>query len=479
MFFHKLDFIIFFVIVYTIYMLIQDRKYQISFLLLASYIFYGMWDWRFLPLVIVSTVIDYICGQNIYKSDSDQRKKVFLYISISLNLGILFLFKYFDFFVDSFNILLTTMGFNVSLPLLNLVVPLGLSFYTFQTMSYTLDIYRNDYKPVQGFINYAFYVAFFAQLLGGPIERARVFLPQVTGKRKITSHQIEDGLMLFFSGIFKKVVISSRLMPIVNESFNNVHNYSGFTLIIASYFFVFYVYVDFSAYSNMARGIAKLMGFELTPNFINPFVSKSPSEFFSRWHVSLVNWFKEYLFFPLVIKLGSPVWALFVTFVLVGLWHEGTWPWAIWGVYLGAISYIYHLVYKLRLRCDFEVPKYLSGIVYFIQILVMLNFVLLTAFFIVRSNSVSDVLYIMQNIFNFDSKMIQFDYSAFSVIDFNIAAFSIVLLFIFQLFQKRRTIEQFYNSWGLVTKWGYYIVLFSGILLLGKTASKHFIYFSL
>jgi len=345
MLFNSIEFWVFFFAVYSLYLLLNHR-WQNRMLLLASYFFYGCWDWRFLSLIFISTIVDFFCGLRIHSASTVRRKKVFLIISMCTNLGLLGFFKYFDFFAGSFHGLLAGMGIHTSFTTLNIILPVGISFYTFQTMSYTIDIYRGKLTPTQNLPDFALFVAFFPQLVAGPIERAFNLLPMVQNKRTPSKEQILDGLHLIAWGLFKKVFIADNLGLIVDNAFSNYSSLPGWELLIGLYAFAFQIYCDFSGYSDIARGLAKLMGFELMLNFNLPYFSQNPAEFWRRWHISLSTWLRDYLYIPLGGNRCSKLRTYFnlaVTMLLGGLWHGASWTFILWGTYHGLLLIVHRI----------------------------------------------------------------------------------------------------------------------------------------
>ncbi len=347
MLFNSLTFLLFFVAVFIIYWLVfnKNTKHQNIFLLVASYFFYGYWDWRFLSLIAISSASDYIIGLAIDKQNNNKKRKQLLTISIIINLTILGFFKYFNFFTDNLLVLLNTIGFGTNQRVLNIILPVGISFYTFQTMSYTIDIYRKQLRPTKSVINFFTYVAFFPQLVAGPIERAKNLLPQFAQSRKFIYTNATDGLKQILWGLFQKIVIADNCAPLVDMAFNNPAEYSSPFLIMGAILFAFQVYGDFAGYSNMAIGIARLLGFNLMQNFAAPYFSQSITEIWRRWHISLSTWLRDYLFTPLALQARNMgVWgviaATLITFTISGLWHGANWNFIFWGFLHGlALSY--------------------------------------------------------------------------------------------------------------------------------------------
>ena len=346
MLFNSFIFWLFFAVVIVLYRLLPHRG-QNSLLLVASYIFYGYWDYRYLSLIFASTVIDYFVATGIYASTDQQRKKRLLMISISANLGMLGFFKYYNFFTSEMASLLSTIGVPVSMPVLNVVLPVGISFYTFQTMSYTIDVYRGKTVPTHRFFDFALYVSFFPQLVAGPIERSYRLLPQILEKRPQLKENFVEGAYHVLIGMFKKVVIADNMAPIVNSVFSRpVSDLTGPEIVVGIYAFAFQIYGDFSGYSSIAQGIAKWMGFNLSWNFKMPYFAVSPSDFWQRWHISLSSWLRDYLYISLGgNRLGHlfTLRNLMITMLLGGLWHGAGWTFIAWGFYHGLLLIIYRL----------------------------------------------------------------------------------------------------------------------------------------
>ncbi|THB78233.1 MAG: MBOAT family protein [Desulfobacteraceae bacterium] len=349
MLFNSFEFGVFFIAVYCIY-LYSGHRWQNRSLLIASYIFYGSWNWKFLGLIWISTGVDYLCGLKIHESDNVKKRRHFLVISMCTNLGILGFFKYFNFFAASFHDLMQTLGWHADPLTLNIVLPVGISFYTFQTMSYTIDIYRKKIEPTRRFFDFALFVAFFPQLVAGPIERAKRLLPQVLNPRVITREQVSQGCWLFFWGLFKKVYIADNLAQIVDPVFGSTGTASGAEILVAVYAFSFQIYGDFSGYSDMARGISKLLGFELMLNFRAPYFAGNIREFWQRWHISLSTWLKDYLYISLGGNRSGALNTyrnLMVTMLLGGLWHGAAWTFILWGGFHGMVLILHRMTMPL------------------------------------------------------------------------------------------------------------------------------------
>lgn len=354
MIFNSIVFIIFLPIVFITYWSLRNKPliYQNLVLLIASYIFYGWWDWRFLSLIAFSTIIDFIIGKKINNSKTKKSKKNFLLLSLIINIGLLGFFKYFNFFVASFQESIESLGFTFDTWTLNIILPVGISFYTFQTLSYSIDIYKGKIKHTNDFISFAVFVSFFPQLVAGPIERASHLLPQFLKKREFDYRTAITGVSLISYGFFKKVVIADRLAIYVNSIFGDIENANTISLVFGIIFFSFQIYADFSGYSLIARGISKLLGFDLMVNFNKPYLASSIPDFWRRWHISLSTWFRDYLYIPLGgnrVSTRRNYYNLIIVFLISGLWHGANWTFVIWGALHGVYQVIY-LQYKKLIK---------------------------------------------------------------------------------------------------------------------------------
>lgn len=349
MIFNSLEFFIFFCVVICLYYALPHR-WQNKMLLLASYFFYGWWDWRFLLLILISTATDYFCGIKIHNQYSIKGKKKYICLSVIINLTLLGFFKYWDFFAESFATLLFKFGLHPSIPILNIILPVGISFYTFQTMTYSIDIYRGEIKPTYNFLDFALFVSFFPQLVAGPIERAKTLLPQIQNKRRFDKDQFFRGLQLIFWGLFKKVFVADNLGIIVDQVYGNAEA-TGIEYIVATWAFAFQIYGDFSGYSDIARGTAKCMGIEIMHNFNQPYFAINPSDLWKRWHISLSSWLRDYLYIPLGGNRKGTLKTyrnLMLTMLLGGLWHGAAWNFVLWGAYHGFILCVYRIFKTLK-----------------------------------------------------------------------------------------------------------------------------------
>ncbi len=344
MLFNSIDFAIFLPIVFILYWFVTQHnlKLQNLVIVLASYVFYGWWDWKFLSLILFSTIVDYTIGLGLKTAITPISRKTLLATSILINLGFLGFFKYYNFFQENFVAAFSFFGNPIQANTLDIILPIGISFYTFQTLSYTIDVYRKQLEPTKGFIAFSAFVCFFPQLVAGPIERATHLLPQFYKKRTFNYTAATDGLRQILWGLFKKIVIADTCAEYANTIFNNSETYTGSTLIIGALFFTFQIYGDFSGYSDIAIGTSRLFGFNLNRNFAYPYFSRDIAEFWRRWHISLSTWFRDYLYIPLGGSkggVGMKIRNTFIIFIVSGFWHGANWTFIIWG----ALNALYFL----------------------------------------------------------------------------------------------------------------------------------------
>lgn len=405
MLFNSIDFAIFLPVVFFLYWFVTDKnlKLQNLFVVAASYFFYGWWDWRFLSLLLFSTVVDYTVGLCLLKQENQTKRKVLLFTSIAVNLGLLGFFKYYNFFLENFKTAFTFFGAEINANSLSIVLPVGISFYTFQTLSYGIDVYRRKIKPTKDFIAFAAFVSFFPQLVAGPIERATNLLPQFYHRRTFEYSKAVDGLRQILWGLFKKMVIADNCAEYANMIFNNSTDYSGSTLTLGAIFFAFQIYGDFSGYSDIAIGSSKLFGFELMRNFAFPYFSRDIAEFWRRWHISLTTWFRDYLYIPLGGSRGGTLMKIrntFIVFIVSGFWHGANWTFVVWGA-LNAIYYLPLLLTKSnREHTDIVAKGKVFPSVREIA-LILITFVLtLFAWIFFRSNNIEHAIAIISEIFS-------------------------------------------------------------------------------
>ncbi len=473
MVFNSIPYLIFLPTVFIIYWVVLGKSLRLQnlFLLLASYVFYAWWDYRFLLLIILSSLIDYFCGKYLSNSKTAQTKKWWLSLSLFTNLGLLGFFKYFNFFIESWIASWGNLGVNMEVPTLNIILPVGISFHTFQTLSYTIDVYKGRIKPSHNFLDFALYVAFFPQLVAGPIERAQKLLPQFLRRRTFNIEQAKSGIYLIVWGLFKKMVIADSCAIYVNAIFENYQSLDSFNLFLGAVFFSFQIYCDFSGYSDIAIGTARLFGINLMQNFNYPYFSRNVGEFWRRWHISLSTWFRDYVYIPLGGSQGSK-WLttrnVFIIFLVSGFWHGANWTFLIWGG-LHAILFIPLLLMK-RNRLYLDIPannKLFPPLKESIQI--VLTFLLITFFWIFfRAETITIA-------FEYINRL--FDVANWSnLIPEKSAIELLLLLFFFVVLEWfNRSNEQPINGKFRILKVSALIIL---ILILGNyTAKQEFIYF--
>lgn len=467
MLFNSIDFAIFLPIVFALYWFVANKNLQLQNLLIvvASYLFYGWWDWRFLSLIVFSSFVDFYVGKSLLKTPEINKRKLLLYLSIFINLGFLGFFKYYNFFIESFTNAFSFFGSQISHQGLNIILPVGISFYTFQTLSYTIDVYHKKLQPTKDIIGFFAFVSFFPQLVAGPIERASNLLPQFNRKREFSYDVLSLGVKLMIWGFFLKIVVADRVAIYVNAIYNNVENHEGLSFIAATIFFAFQIYGDFAGYSLIAIGTAKLFGFELMTNFRRPYFSSSVSEFWTRWHISLSTWFRDYLYIPLGgNRVSKPRWLLnlFITFLISGLWHGANWTFVVWGALNGIYLIIEVLLFKNRGK----------NILNIALTFVLINF----AWIFFRANSISDAFHIIETIATLPGKLYIGEGA-----DKTAPIYALLAIFILVLVELKReyfdelfSISRHKNE--LVRMFVYALLIFS-ILYLGVFGEGQFIYF--
>ncbi|QKX03906.1 MBOAT family protein [Aquimarina sp. TRL1] len=344
MIFNSLDFALFLPIVFVLYWFVVAKSLtlQNGLIVIASYVFYGWWDWKFLTLILFSSIVDYTVGLEMKKTSAPLRRKALLWTSIGVNLGFLGFFKYYNFFIENFQSAFSLFGTEIAVNTLNIILPVGISFYTFQTLSYSIDVYREKIEPTRDFIAFSAFVSFFPQLVAGPIERATNLLPQFYKKRVFSYEKAADGMRQILWGLLKKMVIADNCAEYANLIFNHSENYSGSTLLLGALFFTFQIYGDFSGYSDIAIGTSRLFGFHLNRNFAYPYFSRNIAEFWRRWHISLSTWFRDYVYIPLGGSKGGTGMKIrntFIIFIVSGFWHGANWTFIVWGI-LNALYFL-------------------------------------------------------------------------------------------------------------------------------------------
>lgn len=471
MLFNSLDFLLFFVFVTTVYFLLP-HKYRWVHLLAGSCYFYM----AFVPIYIVilagTIVIDYLAGIWI-ENAKGKRKKLFLILSLITNIGVLAVFKYYNFFIDNINFILEAGNSRIEFSFLKMLLPIGLSFHTFQAMSYTIEVYRGNQKAEKHFGIYALYVMFYPQLVAGPIERPQNMLHQFYEKHTFDQNNFYIGFKMMLWGMFKKVVIADRLAILVNQVYSSPKDYNSTMILLAVVFFAIQIYCDFSAYSSIAIGSARVMGFNLMMNFNNPFQSKTVSEFWNRWHISLSTWFKDYLFYPInIAKRNWGIWAVMygtmITFLFSGFWHGAGWNFILWGG-LNGLFITTEIIFKIKSSKINKSPiKKIIGVLY-----VFIYFSFVQIFF--RARNISEAFTVIKQLFknNWGALQVEVVFSKFSLL------LSIILV-IFLFFAESEFVDELINSpldRNQKTNLAFGIAIISAILLLGVFQNLSFIYF--
>lgn len=465
MLFNSIDFAFFFPIVILAYWTVANRNITVrnAFLVLVSYLFYGWWDWRFLGLIAFSSLVDYLVGIRLYKQEGSARKAL-LGISLFTNLGLLAFFKYSNFFIESFQGAFTIFGNSLNINSLQVILPVGISFYTFQTMSYTLDIYHQKIRPTRDPLAFFAFVSFFPQLVAGPIERASRLLPQFDTLKQISSVAFSSGLKKVLWGFVLKIAIADRLALYVDSIYNHVTYHSTLSHMVATFFFSIQIYCDFAGYSLIAIGCAQMMGFDLMQNFKRPYFSASFKELWTRWHISLSSWFRDYVYIPLGGSRNGDYLLyrnLIITFLLSGLWHGASWTFVIWGGLHG----LYLIIEKFISRFNPKIPKIFT--ILGVYLLTLIGWV----FF--RVNSLSDAWVILSG------SSLSSD-SSLHVGDIGIFAYSllaILILFVVEFFEEYRPQISLLNNSRFIVRFATILVLTVYVLSLGIFDESQFIYF--
>jgi D-alanyl-lipoteichoic acid acyltransferase DltB (MBOAT superfamily) len=469
MLFNSLEFLIFLPVVLVVYYVL-NRRSQNVWLLLCSYFFYGWWDWRFTSLLMISTVLDFNCARQMHRRP--RMSRFFLVVSLCGNLGILCTFKYLNFFIDSVIPIFNLFHFNPDVPTLKVILPIGISFYTFQTLSYTIDVYRGKLKPTNNILDFALYVSIFPQLVAGPIERATNLLPQLERKRTVDGQMLASGLFLILLGYTKKVGIADAIAPFVDEIFDRP-NQSSIRLLSALYLFSIQIYCDFSGYSDIARGISKLFGIDIMINFNQPYFSRNITEFWRRWHISLSSWLRDYLYIPLGGNRHGKAKTyrnIMITMVLAGLWHGANWTFVLWGALHGLYLVIHRFVFG-RYRSE-SAPHFQfspTNTRHILKIFFTFQLVALTWVFF-RSADLPQAFAYLKGIVMWHGPLI--DFGAL----FRVGFVGTLIVFIdWAQYKRNNHVAMLEWHW---TKRGALYVLFLFIILLGKTyESIPFIYF--
>ena len=483
--FNSIEFLLFLPIVFTLYWFVFNKnlKIQNALIVVASYIFYGWWDWRFLFLILFSTILDYSIALKLQNQDKENIRKKYLWLSIVINIGFLAVFKYFNFFVDSFVDAFDLLGITLQKTTLNIILPVGISFYTFQTLSYTIDVYKKKQEPTNDFIAFTAFVSFFPQLVAGPIERASNLLPQFYQKRQFDYAKAVDGMRQILWGLFKKMVIADNCGELANQIFNNYTQYDGVTLVFGAIFFSFQIYGDFSGYSDIAIGTSRLFGFNLKRNFAFPYFSRDVAEFWRRWHISLSTWFRDYIYIPLGGSDGGMNKKLkntFIIFLVSGFWHGANWTYVAWGL-INALYFIPLLILNKN-RKNLDVIAQDSFFPKIGELLSMIGtYILITYSWIYfRSDSLTSAFDYTKKIFTFSSlkeSIVFFHNKMFW--EWGYYVLILVLFFMVMEWFGRKNeyaIEKLFNS-NVVFRWSFYFLIIFIIIIFKSINLQEFIYF--
>jgi len=465
----------FFAIVALLYVALPHRA-QNRMLLVASYVFYGAWDWRFLSLILASTITDYIIGLRLEAEADPRRRRLFLNLSLAVNLGLLGVFKYLGFFADSFQALLATIGYQADPFTLSIILPVGISFYTFQTLSYTIDLYRREIRAERDFLDFALFVAFFPQLVAGPIERAKNLLPNIQNPRTLSWDHLRRGAVLCLLGLIKKVVIADGIAPFVDSVFAS-SNPTQIDIMLAIWLFAIQIYCDFSGYTDIARGVAKMLGFNLMRNFAQPYFAANPQEFWRRWHISLSTWLRDYLYFSLGGNRGGRLRTarnLIATMLLGGLWHGAAWNFIAWGAYHGGLLAVHRAISRRRAGSGEGQAR--SILRWFWRLLRIAVFFQIVSYgwLLFRANSLDQINDMTQRLLGLTSTPMQLsvDLPAFATL---LGIFGLVL---WDSAVERSGDVQFYRKWPAALR----ALLYAGMIYFfafgGTTQSTAFIYFA-
>lgn len=483
MLFNSLSFAIFLPIVFLLYWAIPD-KYRYLVLFVASYYFYMSWNVKYVILILFTTAISYGCALALERATDRQKRKILLFSTLVASLGCLFFFKYFNFASESVCAVLNLFTIKIHPVTLRLLLPVGISFYTFQTLSYVIDVYRADVKPEHNFIKYATFISFFPQLVAGPIERTNHLLPQIVGNHTFTYEKASYGLKQMAWGYFKKMVVADTLAVYVDTVYNNLYAYKGFPLVVVSLLFSIQIYCDFSGYSDIAIGCAKLFGIDLMKNFDSPYFSTSIKEFWRRWHISLSTWFKDYVYIPLGgnrVSKARNCWNLLVTFMVSGLWHGANWTYVIWGGLHGVIQILENLLFpKKKGKADSkEKDKLFFGKVIWVFLFTTFAWV----FF--RAETFEDAIYVIGHMFDgIGQPAVYFSFSQlYTYLGLDLLTLlgmicSVAILTVFDYISLKKDVLKSIGRRKLMLRWAIYICFIIFIIFnVPVTSGQEFIYF--
>lgn len=478
MLFNSLQFSLFFLVVVTIYFSLAHR-FRWMLLLASSYYFYMCWKPEYVILIMCSTLVDYCAARRMAIHSEQKRRRKYLALSLTCNLGILFFYKYFNFLSSSITEALQVINIYYDAPVFQVLLPVGISFYTFQTLSYTIDVYKGRIPAERHLGIYALYVSFWPQLVAGPIERTKHLLPQFRKTYAFEYQRVTDGLRLMLWGLFKKVVIADQVAVYVNRVYNHVDNFQGLTLLLATFFFAIQIYCDFSGYTDMARGAAKVMGYDLMENFRRPYFAKSIREFWQRWHISLSTWFRDYVYIPLG---GSRqvkwrwYYNLLLTFLLSGLWHGANWTFVIWGTLHGCYLVVENMTgsFQNRIATQFcaNQNSFINRAVRVTITMTMICF----AWIFFRANSISDAYSVISKMFLISPS--DFGFAVVGLPAFLRIVLLLSLLFFAEVLERNQSLQEITAKLPLPARWGVYLILFWAVVVAGVFGvQQEFIYF--
>lgn len=470
--FNSIDFILFFIFILFIYWILP-AKFKNVLLLAASYIFYASWNWRLLSLLLISSFGNYFFGLVVYNAKSQNSRKMFLILSIAANLSLIGFFKYFNFFIENIVSLLNFLGFNLSFTTLNIILPLGISFYTFQKMSYTIDIYRKKFVPIRNIIDFLLFGAYFPQLIAGPIERAKNLIPQIQAQKIFKNINFKEGSYLFVYGLFKKVVIADSIGAIVDSIFS-LPSPSGAQVLIASYAFAIQIYADFSGYTDMARGISHFLGIKLSTNFNLPYFAKNPPDFWRRWHITLSSWVRDYIYIPLGGRNSRffGMCSLFIAWFLMGLWHGAAWHFVLWGLYWFFLIIAYRLInYAFRNVQPLKIKNKFMGIFKNLVVTILMFHLTAYGWIIFRSQSSTQITAFTKSLISGISirGLLAIDYFYLYAI--------ILFLVIYEALQYFKDDQLFIYKKNFYYQLAFYMVLFFMFIEIGAVSNARFLYF--
>jgi alginate O-acetyltransferase complex protein AlgI len=478
MLFNSIDFAIFLPIVFLLYWFVFNKNLRIQNLLIlvSSYVFYGWWDWRFLFLIAFSSILDYLVGLGLMDQNDPSKRKFLLWTSIIINIGLLGFFKYYNFFIDSFVDSFAFFGRTIEARTLDIILPVGISFYTFQTLSYTIDVYKRKLEPTKDFIGFSSFVSFFPQLVAGPIERASNLLPQILKPRTFQYSSAVDGMRQIIWGLFKKAVIADRAALYVNDVFNTSSDYTGSTYLIGTLFFTFQVYCDFSGYSDIAIGTSKLFGFNLMRNFAYPFFSRDISELWRRWHISLTTWFRDYIYFPLggnKFGVKKTILNTFIVFTVSGVWHGANWTFVLFG-FLSAVYFVPSILSKKTKTMTKTVAegRFFPTFTELYQMIItfsMFSFSLI----LFRSESIGHSMRMYKEVFS-GSLFTVPHVTGKAIVSMIFISFLVLMEWIGR--ENQHALEKTATKWKRPYRWALYFIIVTMIIGLG-VKQQNFIYF--